>query len=504
MKNRTKWIIGLGVLIVGGGVVALSGRGNQVTMQTETVKVQDIKRTVLATGTVTSSVDLDLAPKASGIVKRIPAKVGQKVREGEVLLQLEQSEQVASLASARAAVASAEANLNKVLAGATSEEVAVAQVALESAKKNLADTITQQQVLVKNAFKALYSTGLAAVPSTANLSTVTVTISGSYSGASTANYTIRVLQTGGGWRYEVSGIEGISGYLAAGVPLPITTTGLYATFSAVPAYSSDSWSVEVPNTKASTYISSLNAYNAALETQRSAVLAVENAVASAEANLALKKAQARPADIDAARAQVLSAKAQLLAANAQLENTIVRAPSGGTVTKVDIKVGEQATALKTVVTIQDVSNLYVEANISEANIAQVVNGQAVSYTFDALGSDRTFTGTVTTVDPASTVVSGVVNYKVTASVDQVSEVKPGMTANMSVLVGKQSASLAIPQRAIVERDGKKFVRIITDAKKQTYTEAEVTTGLEADGGLVEIKSGLTQGQVIVTFVEEQK
>jgi HlyD family secretion protein len=157
-----------------------------------------------------------------------------------------------------------------------------------------------------------------------------------------------------------------------------------------------------------------------------------------------------------------------------------------------------------VIVVQDVGNLYVEANISEANIAQVQVGQEVTYTFDAIGSDKQFTGKVTAIDPASTVVSGVVNYKVTASVDQVSDVKPGMTANMSVLVGKRAGALTVPQRALVVKGNKQYVRVITDPAKQVYVEREVSTGLEADGGVVEIVKGLSAGETVVTFVEEKK
>ena len=99
-------------------------------------------------------------------------------------------------------------------------------------------------------------------------------------------------------------------------------------------------------------------------------------------------------------------------------------------------------------------------------------------------------------------VSGVVNYLVKASLpNSIADIKPGMTANMTILVGSKSAVLAIPQRAILS-NGAKHVRVIDDPKKKTYHEVEVQTGMEADGGLVEITSGLTEGQEIVTFIKQ--
>lgn len=190
------------------------------------------------------------------------------------------------------------------------------------------------------------------------------------------------------------------------------------------------------------------------------------------------------------------------AAQAALESTVIRAPANGTITVVDVKPGEPATVGKAALVLQDVENLHLEANISEANIASIVVGQEVELTFDALGSERKFKGLVQLIDPASTVVSGVVNYKVTASVEKLPEIKPGMTANMTVSVGGKDNVLAVPSRAVVSRDGKKYIRVITDSQKKTYKEVEVTTGIEADGGLIEISSGLEENQEIVSFINK--
>lgn len=504
MQRRTKIIIAsvVGLVVVAG--FALTRGGSKETLQTEVLAQQDIERTVLATGTVTSSVDLELGFKASGVVQRIPVKVGQKVKVGDVLAQLDGRDQSASVTQARGAVAQAKANLDKVLAGASNEEVAVAQVAVTNAEQNLKDVKAQQGVLVANARQALLNSGLAAIPAPNNASSVTIAVSGAYTGTSDVQYTIRFYNTGSGQYYAVDGPNGASGPVTTGVPLQLNTTGLFMTVSGSITSSYDRWTVTLPNTQAATYVANLNAYNAAVQNQSAAISAAQSQLDSANATLSLKKIQARPADVAAAEAGLLSAQGQLQAASAQFENTIIRAPSSGTVTKIDIKVGEQATALKPVIVVQDVGSLYVEANVSEANIAQVKPGQKVTYTFDALGSDREFTGTVTAIDPASTVVSGVVNYKVTASVDTVADVKPGMTANMSMLIAELDKVLAVPQRSIVEENGKKYVRVITDAKKQLYEKREVQTGLSADGGLVEVKTGLSSGQTIVTFIEEKK
>jgi HlyD family secretion protein len=232
--------------------------------------------------------------------------------------------------------------------------------------------------------------------------------------------------------------------------------------------------------------------------------AVKSAQASldqAKATLALKQAPARSEDVDIAKAQVLSAQGQVDSAGVAVNNTVIRAPAPGTITSVDIKLGEQAQPLKEVIMLQNVGQLHAEALVSEADIASVAVGQSIDNTFDALGPFDHFTSKVLTVNPASTIVSGVVNYKVIGSLDNISNIKPGMTVNMTILVAQKTAVLVVPSSAIINQDNKQYVKVVDDPKKLTYHQVEVTVGLEADSGLTEITSGLSEGQEIITYMK---
>jgi HlyD family secretion protein len=225
------------------------------------------------------------------------------------------------------------------------------------------------------------------------------------------------------------------------------------------------------------------------------------ALQTATNNLDSKKSKARQEDIDLAKAQILSAEGQVALVLATINNLTLVAPSSGTITSVDIKVGEQAVSMKEVMILQNVSDLHAEANVSEANIASLKIGQLIEYTFDALGPNRIFSGQILTIDPASTVISGVVNYKITGFLDNIPEIKPGMTANMTVLVAKKDNVLAVPSSAVISKNNKQFVKVIDDLVKKTYHEVEVKTGMQADGGMVEILSGLSAGQTIVIYIK---
>lgn len=473
------------------------------SIQTEAAKRQNLKQTVLATGQVTSKTDLSLSFKTSGIVNNVNVKVGDKAKPGQILANLGQNDVAGQLTQAKGALAQAEANYQKVLDGSSDEEVFVAQVALDNAKASLDNTKSQQQVLVDNAYKTVLNSGLTAQAGSGNTTSVTAQVYGAYASTDQGSYKITIFPAGTNLQFQYTGLESGSG-LVSTTPQPLGKRGLYLSFSSSTGINTtDNWTVTIPNTQASTYVANYNAYQSALQTQQASVSAAENTVAAAQANLDLKKAKARPADIQSAQAQVLTAQGQVQLAQANLENTIIRAPAGGTITSVDIKPGELATALKEAVILQDIDNLHIEANISEANIASIKPDQAVDVTFDALGTDRKFTAKVQSVDPASTLVSGVVNYKVTVGLDKLDEIKPGMTANVTILTAEKDDVLAVPLRAVITQDNKKYVRLITDTKTKTYQQKEVATGLEADGGLVEITNGLNQGQEVVTFIQSK-
>ncbi len=498
--TKKRLIIGGIILLVAGFFVFRSGANPADSIQTDTVKKGDLKKSVLATGQVTSETDLALAFKVSGVIQKVDTKVGAKVRAGQALAFLDQKDQLARLTQARGALKLAEANLQKVLDGASSEEATAAKVTLDNAKKTLEDTKRQQNVLVDNAYAALINNDLSAVPDTGNSGSVTATISGAYSGKDQGIYKVSIYSSGT-LRFQYNGLEVGTGEVRT-APQALGTRGLYIQFSSTSVPVNNTWTVRIPNDQSSSYITYYNAYNSAIETQKAAITAAENAVASAQAAYDLKIAKASTADLDAVEAQVLSAQGQLQSAAADLENTVLRAPSAGTVTSVDIKVGELATALKQAVVVQDVENLHIEANISEANISAIKLDQVVEVNFDALGTDRKFNAKVQAVDPASSLVSGVVNYKVTITLDKLQDIKPGMTANINIITGEKLQALYIPSRAVINKEGKKYVRVVTETKTKAFSEKEVEVGQEYDGGFVEVLGGLNLGEEVVTFIKK--
>jgi len=513
-KKKIIWTAIILIVIGFIGYRIFASKSTAGNIQTAVATKQDLQQTVLSTGQVVSSTDLNLSFQSSGIVTQVLVKEGAVVKAGQTLATLNQAQAAAALTTAEGSLAQAKANYEKVVQGSTDTQIAVtqqavntAQVALNNATTTLATTQAQQATAVKNAYNTLLNTSITAIAASGNIDTVTPIITGTYTGANVGVYNISLYSTGSGLQFQVSGLETVSGNVR-NLPTQMGTFGLYIQFNTTPA-AGDTWTVSIPNTYTPSYVVNYNAYQTALQTQASAISAAQGQVQSAQsaldqaqATLNNELAQASSADIDAAKAQILSAQGQVDSAQAILNNTILKAPADGTITQVNTKVGEQASSLAEVMVLQNVADLHAEADVAEADIASLQPGQSVDYTFDALGPDRHFAGTVLTINPASTVISGVVNYLVKATLPNIPDIKPGMTVNMTTLVAKKLGVLAVPSSAIINQNNNQYVRVVDDIKKGTYHQVQVQTGLQADGGLVEIISGLSEGQTVVTYIKQ--
>ena len=213
-----------------------------------------------------------------------------------------------------------------------------------------------------------------------------------------------------------------------------------------------------------------------------------------------KKAPAREVDLAAYRASIKQMQAAYNLAKNNLQDTELVAPMNGTITAVNYEVGEQVPLGTAAITIMSVNGFNIKVDISESDIAKIKLNDKVDITLDALGEEEIFSGTVAIIEPAPTIIQEVIYYKVQVDFDQSSsQIKSGMTANLTIQTDRRDNALFIPRRAIIERDGKKIVRLLENG---LVREVEVTTGLKADDGLIEILSGLTENQDVITFEKE--
>ncbi len=492
-RSRKMKIFMIAVLVIVVLIILTGGKDD--TSIVEIVKKQTITRTVVASGKVVSSTDLSLGFEVSDVVRSINVSVGDKVKKGSVIATLNSGEERASVTSAKGALLSAEARYKKVLEGSSNEEIALAQVNLKNAQRDLDQTKKTQDVLVENARRKMFSDGLVANSNTGLVIANTPTISGTYIGLE-GEYLFSV---SGSDYVNFSGIEVGTTKISTTISQPFGTKGLSIVFpSDSYAGQAGSWKIKIPNTNTSVYLTNLNAYNQAKETRDSSISAAESLVAQREAELNLKRATARQPDVDSALADVITGQAGVESANARLEKKILRAPADGTITKVDIKVGEISTPQKEVVVLQDISNLYLEANIGEGNISTIALGQNVTVSYDALPG-QTFSASVSSIDPSATENGTVINYKIKALISDVTGIRPGMTANMAIVTAEIPDVLVLPGRVVQKDEQGEFVSVVTFEKgpKRKTARSAVTLGVKGDGDIVEIKTGVTEGQKVL-------
>ncbi len=158
------------------------------------------------------------------------------------------------------------------------------------------------------------------------------------------------------------------------------------------------------------------------------------------------------ANVTVAEAQVKQARAQLETAKVNLGYTTILSPVNGIVISRNVDVGQtvaasfQTPVLFTVA--KDLTKMQVDTNVSESDIGGITEGKSASFVVDAY-PNQVFNGTVFQVRNAPITVQNVVTYNVVISVDNTDlRLRPGMTANASIVVNRRENVLKVPNAAL--------------------------------------------------------
>lgn len=216
-----------------------------------------------------------------------------------------------------------------------------------------------------------------------------------------------------------------------------------------------------------------------------------------------------------AKEQVASSKENVQRAQTNLGYATITSPIDGTVISKSVEEGQTVAAsfntpeLFTIA--KDLTNMQVVANVDEADIGEVKEGNRVTFTVDAYPDD-TFEGTVKQVRLEATTTNNVVTYEVVISAPNADlKLKPGLTANVTIYTQERSGVLAVANKALrftptKETVGKDMKIVDCKGKNKvwtlngnTLTAHPVTIG-QSDGINTEITKGLKQGDKIVTEI----
>src|SRR5213596_3798113 len=230
--------------------------------------------------------------------------------------------------------------------------------------------------------------------------------------------------------------------------------------------------------------------------ERNGALLAKNLVAQNDLDTARSNYDQAVAQLALDQAGVAQAEARLEEAQVNLRYTDILSPVDGVVVSRNVDVGQTVAASFQTPTLfliaQDLTKMQVDTNVSESDVGRLARSQAATFTVDAYPG-QPFPGRVAQVRNAPIIVQNVVTYDVVVAVDNSGlELKPGMTANVSVTTAKRDQALRIPVRALRFRPD----RIGAGTPDASAKEESAVYVLAPDGALrrVEVEAGIRDNQ----------
>ena len=494
---------------IGGGIFGYRYFSNKNDQdQFVSVSRGDIIQEVHITGKTQPTQSVDLAFEKVGKISGVYVKVGQRVSPGQVLVEQDRSELSAQLREAEAQLQAEHALWDELKRGTRPEEIKIQEVKIENAKISLSDArrniitvfldaYSKADDAIRNKTDQFFSNPRGPNPE------INFPVTDSQLAIDIKQERVLLEPFFAEWKQGLDSLSLSSDLILASqsarsnllrvrsfldkVSLVVNALGASSGISQTTV---DGYRSSVATARVNVD-SSLSSVSTAEEKLRGA----ESAVVLAENELVLKKAGTTSENLRVQEAKVNQFEAKVSNIRAQLSKAVIRSPLFGIVTKQDAQVGEIVAANAALVSVISSDLLEVEANIPEIDIGKVELDKNVRITLDAFPGE-VYNGKVFFIDPAETLVDGVVNFKVKVSFNQPDpRIKSGLTTNLVIETVKKSGVLVLPAYAIWETETGVL------AKKQegdSVRDVAITIGVRGQNGLVEIISGLNEGDKVLS------
>ncbi|MGQ0601263.1 MAG: efflux RND transporter periplasmic adaptor subunit [Anaerolineales bacterium] len=510
-NNLSRWLIGAGVVVVVGvaGALLLSrvlrprAAAGQTVQTAEVSAITAISR-VETLGTVQPLQLANLAWKTTGQVMKVNVKVGNHVKAGDVLMELDPLSAPANVIGAQADLINAQTTLDNLLTPKQTD-IANAQKAVADAQ----DTLAAKQRTLRNT----KSPDVAYYTDQVNRAQESFTAA--QQNAEITNFATSLKSAEDALEKAKSDLDYYTS-LEAQYPGYSQQRGnvlerAQTTYdNAVASYQTALYNFQQSQAKNGNSVNdaqeNLDTAKANLAAAKAGPDAIELAKAEAEfavAEAKLAEAQetlnellsgADPADVAVARARVQSAQATV-------DQLVIKAPFDGEVLSVNYRLGDLVGTAQTAIVLANRSELYVDVQVDETDVARIQTGDAVTLTLDSLvGSE--LIGAVENINPVGQTVSGLVKYTVRVSVQPLAgtPIFLGGTANATIVTDVQADVLAVPLDAIQSDDEGEYVnRVNTDG---TRTRINLRSGA-LEGDLVTVSGGGLQKGDKVELVAAQ-
>ena len=220
---------------------------------------------------------------------------------------------------------------------------------------------------------------------------------------------------------------------------------------------------------------------------------------SAQRNVFVSKAE-----VAKAKAQVAQAQAALASVEEDLRNSTIVSPMDGLVLSRDVEVGDAVSSILVlgsqatlVMTLGDMSTVYVLGKVDQADIGKVYLGQPARIVVESF-KDKKFEGKVTKISPLGVEKDNVTTFEVRVSIQNPSgELKANMSANAEIILEEKHGVLLIPESAVIyDKDKHTSVEVPDPKADNGRRKVPVRLGI-SNGVKTELVSGLNEGQKVV-------
>jgi RND family efflux transporter MFP subunit len=506
---KTKIGIGATVLVavlVLGTIYAKSS--NRALYDTVKVVRANLAEEVVVSGRVKSAQSVNLAFEKGGRVSSVYVKVGSQVYPGMSLVSVDNGELLASYRGAQANALAEKARFDELVRGPRKEEIAVsetkvknAEIGLVEAERDLvnalSDAYTRSDDAVRNRTEKLFLNPRSSSPdfyiqtSDSRLESVIESQRATIEQSLIAwKKTLDVISNENNDSVTVDtkkNLTSVKNFLDnMSLAVNAMTPNTSFTQAVIDGYKTD---ISSARTGINTAIENVSLAEGSLKSQQVALELAQN-------DLVLIRSGSTPEQISAQQSKYDQMVATVENYQAQLAKTTIASPIQGVVTSVEAKVGEIFSANTIAVSVISEAEFHIEVNVPESDISKVSIGNSAEITLDAYGKDELFPSRVILIDPAETIIDGVPTYKITLQfVEKDSRVRSGMTSNIVIKNNPRVGVLSVPSRVVFEKDGSKYVRVLSDSKE--VVEKKVTTGIRASNGAQEILSGLSEGEDVI-------
>jgi len=477
------------------------GRTKPVTFDFTTAIIGNITERVGVTGKIYPTEKADLAFEKGGKVVSIKVKVGDIVKKGDILANLDSSGDRASLNSALAKLADITRGLNEPELALEQSKINTASVSLSNAKQDAINAsrsaLNLTQTAINNYVDVLFDNPQSVNP------TINIRTPSQASQISISNDRVQVSEILIKWKKDLE--KATSTDNALGLILSANTNEIvvkvFVDKLSVIVNDLNTSNSGISRATIDTHVTSINSglssLNQAVTAVASAKSTLENAISNYNQiynNYLLKNAGSSAESAQSQKSVVENYKVELQ------KNTLV-SPIDGIVTKAETDIGEFVSPGTIVFGVISDGDYKTEAYVPEADIAKISIGDFASTTLDAYGQYVDFTTVVFAIDPAETVLEGVPTYRIVLKfVYNDERIKSGMTANLDILTNEKKNVVTILSRAVITENDKKVVRIVS-LNGKNYFSVPIIVGLKGSDAMVEVISGINVGDKVVTYVK---